>query len=191
MVVAAPRLVFPERRTKIEELPVESTESYRDTVPEKKVTSVGPLKNEFRMARDKRPLLDLNMCDSVSLEALPGIGPVLSARIIRYRNLLGGYASVEQLKEVYGLPEETFNLISSRFYTDSGDVRKININSADYRELIRLPYFEKYEVSAILKYRELRGGLGSINELIDNNIISAVKSKRVSPYLEFGNVVPK
>ncbi len=54
----------------------------------------------------KRPILNLNICDSASLEALPGIGPVLSSRIIKYRNLIGGYVSVDQLKEVYGLPKK-------------------------------------------------------------------------------------
>ena len=77
----------------------------------------------------------INSCDSASLEALPGLGPVLSARIIRYRNLLGGFASVNQLREVYGLSEETYELISGMLTADSADISKININNADYRGL--------------------------------------------------------
>ena len=48
-------------------------------------------------------------------------------------------------------------MIKGRLFADSSAIRKININSAGYRELIRLPYIEKYDVSAILKCRELEG----------------------------------
>ena len=50
------------------------------------------------------------------------------------------------------------------------DVVRININSADYKDLSRLPYFEKYEVTAILKYRELKGRIEGINDLTDNKL---------------------
>ncbi len=131
--------------------------------------------------------LDLNSCDSASLEALPGIGPVLSARIIRYRNLLGGYASVSQLKEVYGLSQETFDLVRDRVVADSMAVRKIRINQAEYRELLRFPYLEKHEVNAILKYRELEGRITDIGDLISNRIIESSRAARIRPYLEFGD----
>jgi len=130
-------------------------------------------------------VIDLNRCDSASLMALPGIGPVLSARIIRYRNLLGGYAEVSQLKEVYGLPEETYRSISGRLRADGKDVRKIIVNRADYRQLLRFPYFERYDVTAILKYRELQGRIKSCEELVENNILSREKAERVKWYLDF------
>lgn len=136
--------------------------------------------------QQQKTLLDINSCDSASLVRLPGIGPVLSARIIKYRHLLGGFASINQLKEVYGLPVETFDLIKGRVYADSLAVLRININSADYKELSRLPYFEKYEVTAILKYRELKGKVNSLVELIDNKIITKERAVKVGPYLELG-----
>jgi competence protein ComEA len=135
----------------------------------------------------KKPaiLIDLNSSDSASLVRLPGIGPVLSARIIKYRHLLGGFASVNQLTEVYGLSVETFDLIKGRVYADSSLVRKININSSGYKELSRLPYFEKYEVVAILKYRELNGRINTIADLTDNKILTMEKAGKVLPYLRF------
>jgi competence protein ComEA len=133
----------------------------------------------------EKPLIDLNKCDSLQLAGLPGIGPVLSVRIIKYRNLLGGFATVEQLKEVYGLPAETYEMIKGRLFADSSAIRKANINSAGYRELSRLPYLEKYDVSAILKYRELTGRINSIEELKENKILAAEKAGKVEPYLDF------
>jgi len=133
----------------------------------------------------KRPVVNLNSCDTSQLISLPGIGPVLSVRIIKYRNLLGGFATVDQLKEVYGLSAETYELIRERVFADSTLITRININSAGYKELARLPYFEKYEVTAILKYKELKGRIESINDLVDNKILPSEKVPRVRPYLSF------
>jgi DNA uptake protein ComE-like DNA-binding protein len=133
----------------------------------------------------QRAPMDINRCDSAALVTLPGIGPVLSARIIKYRKLLGGFASVEQLREVYGLPEETFELIEGRLYADSSGLRRIKVNSAGYRELSQIHYLEKYDISAILKYRELTGRINSIEELKENKILTQEKAGKVEPYLDF------
>jgi DNA uptake protein ComE-like DNA-binding protein len=133
----------------------------------------------------KRSLTDLNLSDSAALVRLPGIGPVLSARIIKYRKLLGGFARIEQLKEVYGLSSETFELIKEIVFADSTFISRININTAVYKELTRLHYLEKYEITAILKYRQLRGRINNIGDLTDNKLISVEKAIKVRPYLKF------
>lgn len=138
-----------------------------------------------RPVYQKRQLIDLNSCDTAQLISLPGIGPVLSVRIIKYRNLLGGFASVEQLREVYGLSAETFDLIKGRVIADTTLITRIDINSAGYKELARLPYFEKFEVSAILKYKELKGRIEGINDLTDNKLIPVEKVPKIRPYLTF------
>jgi DNA uptake protein ComE-like DNA-binding protein len=129
--------------------------------------------------------VDLNRCDTSALKALPGIGSVLSARIIKYRNLLGGFARVEQLREVYGLSVETYELIKERCFADTAALRRVSINMSVYKELCRIPYLEKYEVSAILKYRELKGRVGSLKDLTENNILAPEKADRSGPYMDF------
>jgi competence protein ComEA len=183
--VTGARYIIPAQKMTIEEIPVE----IRDTISKYMAgsqTSGAQAAYIQKGVRGHKPLVDINKCDSASLEALPGIGPVLSARIIKYRNLLGGFADIDQLREVYGLPEETFDLISGRIFADSSEVRKINVNSADYKQLIRLPYFEKYEVASILKYRELNGRISGIRDLVENKLIAPEKVKKLRPYLEFG-----
>jgi competence protein ComEA len=154
-------------------------------IPFIKAASVTSEKFKSNSFKQDKPLLDINRCDSASLVALPGIGPVLSVRIIKYRHLLGGFAFINQLKEVYGLPVETFDLIKGRLFADSAAIIRININSADYEELSRLPYFEKYELAAILKYRELKGSIKGIIDLTENKLITEEKAKKVRPYLRF------
>ncbi len=150
---------------------------------EVKTDTIRNVKRVF--SRQQKTLLDINNCDSASLDRLPGIGPVLSARIIKYRNLLGGYATVDQLKEVYGLPVETFDLIKGKIYADSSVILRIKINTAGYKELSRLPYFEKYEVSAILKFRELKGRITGIGDLTENKLITSEKALKIRHYLKF------
>jgi DNA uptake protein ComE-like DNA-binding protein len=136
-------------------------------------------------SKPQKSRLDINKCDSATLVRLPGIGPVLSVRIIKYRHLLGGFARVDQLKEVYGLPVETFELIKGRLIADSTLITRININSAAYKDIIRFPYFEKYEVSAILKFRELKGRINGIQDLTENKLITVEKARKVRPYLKY------
>jgi DNA uptake protein ComE-like DNA-binding protein len=128
---------------------------------------------------------DINVSDSATLVKLPGIGPVLSGRIIRYRRLLGGYATIDQLKEVYGLKVETYDIIKDRVFADSSVIIRININSAGYKELSHIHYFEKYEISAILKYRELKGRIPGISDLTENKLITTEKANKVRPYLKY------
>lgn len=182
--VAGIRFIVPNRQMNIEIIPLGDTISFTDGNPAKSTITQNQKSQSGKIIKPAR-MLDLNKCDSAALEALPGLGPVLSARIVRYRNLLGGYADVSQLKEVYGLPEETYNLVSGMLRANPDDIRKISVNTADYRQLIRLPYFERYEVSAILKYRELKGKVESIDELVENGVIDSGKVRKVKWYLEF------
>jgi DNA uptake protein ComE-like DNA-binding protein len=141
-------------------------------------------RNTQKQYKSRSPI-DLNACDSAALESLPGIGPVLSVRILKYRNLLGGYASVSQLTEVYGLPPETYEMIKGRLFADSLSVKKINVNSVGYKELSRFPYLESYDVTAILKFRQIQNKIQNLEELVKNNVLAPEKAARIKPYLAF------
>ncbi len=184
-IVIGVRYLFPTPVNPVKEIPPELLTFSDDTVRNEENPGMVRKLNEVKTFRQKRPLLEINSSDSASLVRLPGIGPVLSSRILKYRKLIGGFVSVDQLKEVYGLKEETFNMISAKVCADSLLIRKIKINKADYRELIRHPYFQRNEVPGILKYRELQGKIRSIKDLTDNNLISPETSKRIRAYLDF------
>jgi competence protein ComEA len=138
-----------------------------------------------KSSTEARLQIDINNSDSAEVDALPGIGPVLSSRIIKYRELLGGFVAVGQLKEVYGISDSLFRVISGMISIDSSAVRRININSAGFSELDRHPYLERYDVQAILKYREIKGRIEGMNELKTNNILKGEKAARIFPYLLF------
>jgi DNA uptake protein ComE-like DNA-binding protein len=162
-----------------------TSEKAEQIIPFVEVKSDTIKKNRVSYKAYRKPLIDLNKCDTALLSSLPGIGRVLSARIIKYRNLLGGYVSVNQLQEVYGLPPATFEIIRGRVFADSTAVQRIKINSSGFKELSRLPYLEKYEVTSILKYLELEKKINSIKELTDNKLITDKKAVLIKPYINF------
>ena len=186
VIITGIRYVFPFSEVSLREIPIEMLEAIQDTAFKKTEIQSGRGQKQTRPPAERKRVLDLNDCDSAALESLPGIGPVLSVRIIKYRNLLGGYASIDQLKEVYGLSEETIELISPRVFADSLAVRKIRVNEADFKVLARHPYFQIAEVSAILKYRELKGVITDIGVMVENKLISTETAQKIGAYLDFG-----
>ncbi len=126
--------------------------------------------------------VELNMVDSAGLVKLSGIGPVYATRILKYRKLLGGYYSKTQLLEVYNFPEETFMNIEKYISVDTMLIKKIRINFAEFKDLLRHPYLNKNQVSAILDYKEKNGAFGSISTLQLIDEIDSVTYSKVEPY---------
>ncbi|HBC77941.1 MAG TPA: hypothetical protein DEO60_00560 [Bacteroidales bacterium] len=186
VVIIGFRYVFPFHEVTLKEIPLDLPGRKGDSTWNLVVSETSVKQKQVKTFYAKRSRLELNGSDSAALVTLPGIGPVLSARIVKYRNLLGGYMSADQLKEVYGLSEETFKLISARVFADSLTVKKIRINEADFKTLIRHPYFQRTEVSAILKYHELKGKITSIKDMTENKLISTETAKKIGAYLDFG-----
>jgi len=140
---------------------------------------------EAKQSQD-RPysMIDLNRADSIQLLPLPGIGPVFAGRIVKYRNLLGGFLRADQLEEIYGMPPETVDRIRDRIYIDSTAIRKIHLDSATFRELLRHPYLDYDQVKALLDFREFKGGITTLKELQINQILHDTSLGMLVGYFE-------
>ncbi len=68
--------------------------------------------------------IDINTADTTALIALPGIGSKLAGRIVSFRDKLGGFNSVNQISEVYGLRDSVFQILLPYLKCDSVYVRK-------------------------------------------------------------------
>ena len=128
--------------------------------------------------------ININRADSVHLLPLPGIGPVFAGRIVKYRELLGGYVRIDQLCEVYGFPEKTLDLIRDRIVLDTSAIRKILLDSASFRDLLRHPYLELEEVKSLVNYRDFKQDISTLLELRQNQVLPDSTLERIAPYLE-------
>ena len=129
--------------------------------------------------------VEINTADSATLVLLDGIGAKSASEIIKYRRLLGGYHSVEQLSELKCITESNFEKILPKIWCDSFVISKIDINFARSLELERHPYISAQALRRIVKQRQLKGGWTRIEEMIDDDILSVQEAKRLAPYLRF------
>jgi DNA uptake protein ComE-like DNA-binding protein len=104
-------------------------------------------------------MIEINTADSAQLVRLYGIGPSFAARILKYRGMLGGFFSCEQLLEVYGMDSTRYNGLKSNIRVDASSIQKIAVNEADFRTLLRHPYLDYETVKLIVNYREYTGAI--------------------------------
>lgn len=131
----------------------------------------------------KKINVELNSCSREDLIKLKGIGEKLSTRIIKYRDLLGGFVSVNQLNEVYGIKPEVLDEIRSSISIQN-PMSKINLNTADFKTLIRHPYIDKPIVKSILNYKNIHGEFKSVDDLKRIYSISDSIFVKIEPYLK-------
>ena len=135
---------------------------------------------------DVERAVEVNSADSATLVAINGIGPKSASEIIKYRDLLGGYHSAEQIKELKCVTNDNFVKFLPKISCDSCKISKIDINFATPKELERHPYISAQALRRIIKQRQLKGGWSRIEEMTEQNILSKEEAKRLAPYLRFG-----
>ena len=130
-------------------------------------------------------VVELNSADTTILKKVPGIGSTFARRIVKYRELIGGYVSVQQLTEVYGIDEERYEALKPWFIADSTSIRKLNVNQAPIRDLYRHPYINSQQARAINQLRRQKGRLTGWENLQLLEEFSEADRERLTPYLSF------
>jgi DNA uptake protein ComE-like DNA-binding protein len=129
-------------------------------------------------------LQDINMADSLSLMDVYGIGPALARRILNFRTRLGGFVSMEQLKEVYGLDSVVVLRLKRQFRVLPGfEPEKIDLAFVTFDDLARHPYISWKQAQAIVSYRS-QHGLSTPQDLRKLNALDSVWLARMLPYLK-------
>jgi len=128
-------------------------------------------------------IVNLNTASESDLQKLKGIGAAYSKRIIDYRNKLGGFVTVEQVREVYGMTDELYDGILPHLKVGNEPVRTININTADFKTLVSHPYIDKKIANAILNYRDFAKTIKSTDELVKQKALSKSEYDKISKYI--------
>lgn len=131
------------------------------------------------------PVIDINIADTAEWKKLRGIGTVFANRIVRFREGLGGFHKVEQIKEVYGVSEELYSQILPFIRLEEVSLNKIKVNSATKDQLQKHPYISPKQADSITKYRQQHGSYASIEEMRKIIILDDDFFRKIEPYLDF------
>ena len=126
--------------------------------------------------------IELNAATTESLLDVSGIGEYFAKNIIKYRDMLGGFYSVEQLREVYGVDSAKYEKIYRNFNVDIGNITKIDLNKSNFNTLKKHPYIGKkiaFEISNYLKYK---GKFKSVEDLKNSISIKDADYKKIYHY---------
>jgi len=133
--------------------------------------------NTYNNKYSTNQIIELNSANKTKLTSIKGIGDTYAERIIKYRDLLGGFYSKEQLKEVYGIKPEVFEKIKDYVNIDKSSIKKLNVNFSDVKSLSAHPYISYKDAKAIVNYRTKTGFIKNIDVLFEKKIISDKKLK--------------
>lgn len=128
--------------------------------------------------------IELNSADTSELKKIPGIGTGYSNRIVKYRNLLGGYVSKEQLKEVWGVDEELYNKIIPYIVIEPKSTL-LKVNSANFKQLNKHPYINYKQANIIVDIRGRKGKIESFDRLLLLDEFSDKDIERLKNYISF------
>lgn len=163
---------LPEKLLKVEQENKVVSRDYNDKALVKKEEEMAVL------------AFDINVADTIQLKKIYGIGPVLAARIVKYRTLIGGFVNAEQLKEVYGLEEEVINKLNNVSFIEEDFVPvKVNLNEANVEEMASHPYVSYPLAKALYAYRRQHGKYKVMDQLLQIHLMDSAIYNKLKPYV--------
>jgi competence protein ComEA len=139
--------------------------------------------NGFAWTGKKPEITDINLADSAAWCRFPGIGPKLASRIMNFRGRLGGFYSIDQVRETFGLPDSVFQRIKYYLRLGAERVTQIDINSAGTEILQAHPYIRWQLAKMIVEYRNQHGAYHDTYELLRLALIDSVIFKKIKSYI--------
>ncbi|MGL4780522.1 MAG: helix-hairpin-helix domain-containing protein [Bacteroidales bacterium] len=152
-------------------LPKTKIEFKRDSFPQRKFAEI--------------TRVDLNTADTAILKKIPGIGEGISQQIIQYRQQLGGFVDVTQIKELKYMTDSVFEQLQPWLKIDNKDIKLIAVNRFGIERMRKHPYLNFYQCKAILEIRKKKGKLSSIRELSLLEEFTPDDLQRLEKYLVF------
>ena len=158
-------------------------------VSKEKPTDVSPVSAQMIQKQEKisyGTTIDINIADTTDLKKIPNIGSGFANRIIKYRQIIGGFYSIEQIKEVYGVDNDLFLKISP-YITVSENVilQQVLVNQSSLDKLKSHPYINFYQAKVILDIRKKKGKVHDLSELALLEEFSESDLERLRYYLSF------
>jgi len=173
---------IPEAQYSLLEPYIRIAATYSQSKSVKEIKFAKPVTSNDRVSVS---LIELNSADSLLLLTVRGIGPAFASRIIRFRDRLGGFYKLEQLKEVYGIDSLKFSQLQVQLSLNAGLVQKIDLNTAGFEQFRKHPYLTYKQMNAIIQYRKQHGNYHSIEDLRKVAILNEEIIRKIEAYFAF------
>ncbi|WP_426091090.1 ComEA family DNA-binding protein [Flavobacterium sp. DSR3-2] len=142
--------------------------------------------NEAFVKKERIIIIDINQATKEDLVKIYGIGEAISVRILKQKETLGGFVSMEQMQDIWGLsPEVIENLITHFKVLAVPRFKKIEVNNASLRELSQFHYFRYALAKEIVTYRSMNGNIKNIEDLTKIKGFPVDKANIIGLYLDF------
>lgn len=160
---------------------------FPDWVNNKKQFKVyGKYSNKAFAKKEKIVFIDINQATQKDLISIYGVGEAISLRILKLKESLGGFVSMEQMNDIWGLSPEVIENLSTHFkVTAMPNLKKIDINNASLKELSQFSYFRYPLAKEIVTYRSMNGDIKNIEDLTKIRGFPVDKAKIIALYLNF------
>ncbi len=162
-------------------------EPYVNIIPakEEEIPASESIVQAIEKPKPKPVLINININSATpeDWQKLYGIGPKYSERIVKYRKALGGFHSINQISEVYGLADSTFQNIRPQLQLDPTPIQLINLNTATQDDFKKHPYIDWKKAKTIVAYRDNHGVFSTVNDLRKVRAISGELFEKLKPYL--------
>ena len=150
-----------------------------------------PGKKNPKIYLNKDVIINVNTADTEEWEKLKGIGPAYAKRICKFRDKLGGFYTIEQVAQTYGLPDSVYRQIKPRLILN-GKVKKILINKSNFDALKDHPYISFKSSKILLKYIRQNGPIKNYDQLKSSLAFKPDELERISPYISYdSNTIPQ
>lgn len=142
--------------------------------------------NKAFAKKEKVALIDINLATQEDLIKIYGIGEVIALRILKLKESLGGFVSMEQMNDVWGLSPEVVENLNSHFKVYALPLlHKIDINNASLKEISQFSYFRYALAKEIVTYRSMNGDIKNVEDLIKIKGFPVEKANIIALYLDF------
>lgn len=131
-----------------------------------------------------KPIIDINQADSATFRKLYGIGPYFAGKIVEYRTKLGGFHSISQLNEIWGIEDSLILSLKDQLKIENVNLKKLNINRLTAKELKAHPYFNWNIANSIEQIRKQHGPYQSVEEIKRSILITDSIYLKLQPYLK-------
>ena len=145
-----------------------------------------PYSNLAFVKKGKIVVIDINQATKEDLIKINGIGEGISMRILRFKESLGGFVSMNQMNDIWGLSPEVIDKLNTNFkVSGQSDIKKIDINKASIKELSQFPYFNYPIAKQIVTFRSMNGDFKNVDDLTKIKGLSIEKANIIALYLVF------